>query len=116
MQLRITEKIISIINPYIGLVTLGHERIQEAAPSEKMVLLFMRLSGKNSCFRNPNIPTYVSTQLKSAAIKHKFIGKPLKILTFHTKNTPVHWVEIHPIKQEYSLVRRKKFIGMKTEF
>ena len=50
------------------------------------------------------------------AIKYKFIGKPLKILTFHTKNTPVHWGKIHPIKQEYSLVRRKKFIGMKTEF
>ena len=32
------------------------------------------------------------------------------------ENTPVHWGKIHPIKQEYSLVRRKKFIGMKTVF
>ena len=55
------------------------------------------------------------TQLDTTAIKHKFIGKPLKILAFQTKNTPVHWGKIHPIKQEYSLVWRKKFIGMKTE-
>ena len=55
-------------------------------------------------------------QLCAAAIKHKFIGKPLKIQIFHTKNTPVHWGKIHPINQEYSLVQRKKFIGMKTEF
>jgi hypothetical protein len=53
--------------------------------------------------------------LGAAAIKHKFIGKPLKIQIFHAKNTPVHWGKIHPIKQEYSLVQRKKFIGMKTE-
>ena len=50
-------------------------------------------------------------QLSATAIKHKFIGKPLKIQIFHTKNTPVHWGKIHPIKQEYSLVQRKKFIG-----
>ena len=56
------------------------------------------------------------TQLCAAAIKHKFIGKPLKIQIFHTKNTPVHWGKIHPIKQEYSLVQRKKFIGMKNRF
>ena len=37
------------------------------------------------------------------AIKHKFIGKPLKILIFHAKNTPDHWGENYPIKQEYSL-------------
>lgn len=51
-----------------------------------------------------------------AAIKHKFIGMPVKIQIFHAKNTPVHWGKIHPIKQEYSLVQRKKFIGMKTRF
>ena len=45
-----------------------------------------------------------------------FIGKPLKIQIFDTKNTPVHWSKIHPIKQEYSLVQRKKFIGMKSRF
>jgi hypothetical protein len=56
------------------------------------------------------------TQLSATAIKYKFIGKPLKIQIFHAKNTPVHWGKIHPIKQEYSLVQRKKFIGMKTEF
>ena len=56
------------------------------------------------------------TQLGATAIKHKFIGKPLKIQIFHTKNTPVHWGKIHPIKQEYSLVQRKKFIGMKSRF
>ena len=56
------------------------------------------------------------TQLGATAIKHKFIGKPLKNQILHTKNTPVHWGEIHPIKQEYSLVQRKKFIGMKTRF
>ena len=56
------------------------------------------------------------TQLGATAIKHKFIGKPLKIQIFHTKNTPVHWGKFYPIKQEYSLVQRKKFIGMKTEF
>ena len=56
------------------------------------------------------------TQLGAAAIKHKFIGKPLKIQIFHTKNTPVHWGDLDPIKQEYSLVQRKKFIGMKTAF
>ena len=56
------------------------------------------------------------TQLCATAIKHKFIGKPLKILTFKTKNTPVHWGDFDPIKQEYSLVGRKKFIGMKTAF
>ena len=55
-------------------------------------------------------------QLRATAINHKFIGKPLKIQIFHTKNTPVHWGKIHPIKQEYSLVQRKKFIGMKTAF
>ena len=55
-------------------------------------------------------------KLNTAAIKHKFIGKPLKIQIFHTKNTPVHWGKIHPINQEYSLVQRKKFIGMKTAF
>ena len=54
--------------------------------------------------------------LCATAIKHKFIGKPLKIQIFHTKNTPVHWGKFHPIKQEYSLVQRKKFIGMKTRF
>jgi len=54
--------------------------------------------------------------LSGAAIKHKFVGLPLKIRIFYTKNTPVHWGKIHPIKQEYSLVQRKKFIGMKTEF
>jgi len=58
----------------------------------------------------------VFTQLGAAAIKHKVIGKPLKILTFYTKNTPVHWGKFHPIKQEYSLAWRKKFIGMKTAF
>jgi hypothetical protein len=56
------------------------------------------------------------TQLSATAIKYKFIGKPLKIQIFHAKNTPVHWGKIHPIKQEYSLVQRKKFIGMKTAF
>ena len=56
------------------------------------------------------------TQLGATAIKHKFIGKPLKIQIFHTKNTPVHWGDFDPIKQEYSLVQRKKFIGMKTRF
>ena len=40
----------------------------------------------------------------------------LKILTFRTKNTPVYWCDFYPIKQEYSLVGRKKFIGMKTDF
>ena len=50
------------------------------------------------------------------AIKHKFIGKPPEIQIFHAKNTPVHWGKIHPINQEYSLVQRKKFIGMKTVF
>ena len=55
-------------------------------------------------------------QLCATAMKHKFIGKLFKIQIFHTKNTPVHWGKIHPIKQEYSLVQRKKFIGMKTEF
>jgi len=54
--------------------------------------------------------------LGTTAIKHKFIGKPLKIQIFHTKNTPVHWGDFDPIKQEYSLVQRKKFIGMKTAF
>jgi len=47
-------------------------------------------------------------QLGAAAIKHKFIGKPLKIQIFHAKNTPVHWGDFDPIKQEYSLVQRKK--------
>ena len=56
------------------------------------------------------------TQLCTTAIKHKFIGKPLKIQIFHAKNTPVHWGDFDPIKQEYSLVQRKKFIGMKTRF
>ena len=50
------------------------------------------------------------------SLKHKFIGKSLKIQIFHAKNTPVHWGKIHPIKQEYSLVQRKKFIGMKNRF
>jgi len=33
-----------------------------------------------------------------------------------TKNTPVHWVKIHPINQKCSLVQRKEFIGLKTHF
>ena len=49
--------------------------------------------------------------LSASAIKHKFVGLPVEIQIFHTKNTPVHWGEIHPINQEYSLVQRKKFIG-----
>jgi hypothetical protein len=47
---------------------------------------------------------WLYAQVCTTAIKHKFIGKLLKILTFHTKNTPVHWGKIHPIEQEYSLV------------
>ena len=38
-------------------------------------------------------------------------GQKFEIQIFHTKNTPVHWGDLDPIKQEYSLVQRKKFIG-----
>ena len=55
-------------------------------------------------------------QLGAAAIKHKFIGQPIKIQIFHTKNTPVYWGKIHPINQKCSLVQRKEFIGSKTHF
>ena len=55
-------------------------------------------------------------QVRTTATKHIFVGLPIQIQIFHAKNTPVHWGKIHPIKQEYSLVQRKKFIGMKTRF
>jgi len=44
--------------------------------------------------------------LGAAAIKHKFIDFPIKIQIFHRKNTPVHWGENYPIKQECSLVQK----------
>ena len=44
----------------------------------------------------------------------KFIDLPIKIQTFHRKNTPVHWGNFYPIKQECSLAQQKTFIGLKV--
>ena len=50
------------------------------------------------------------------SVNLQFLGKLPQIQIFTQKNTPVHWGKFHLIKQEYSSVQGKKFMGLKPWF
>jgi len=73
-----------------------------------------RQQRSNSCSISVQLFMGLRVQLSAMVIKRNS-SETSQNLYFSYKNTPVHWGDFASIKQEYSLVQRKKFIGTKIQ-